>query len=412
MQIATIEGLSDDGKLSPVQRAVVDNHGAQCGFCTPGVVSAMTGYVEKCVAENKKPCANGVKNHLTGNLCRCTGYEAILNSAENIEVNEYTPLQKKYCSEERIQELETARGSSLNLKTERSQIFLPVTVKEALEFKKQNLKTRIIAGATDLGVLFNKRGLSLDTVMSLQQVSDLQKTSKINTKINTENRNEYFVSAQTSLTEFETFIEKGIPELNHLLHRFASPQIKNQGTVVGNLVNASPIADLIPFFLVADAKVVMASVNGQREVELSKFYLGYKKIDLAEDELVLGIKFQFDSAKTRLKLYKVSQRRDLDISCITFAGMIQLQGKKISEINLAMGGVAATVQRLGAVEKTLKGQTFESAIFKKAAEQVMNEINPLSDIRGSKEYRKMLGRNLMMKFYDEISAGISSEVSP
>ena len=231
--------------------------------------------------------------------------------------------------------------------------------------------------------------------MALYHIDELKKISHDDKFIS--------VGATVTLSEFERYVEKLIPELKQMLHIFASPQIKNQGTLVGNVVNASPIADTIPYLMASDARVVLKSVKGERDVLMSDFYLGYKKLDMDPSEIVIGIKIPLPKKSEQTRLYKVSVRRDLDISAVTFAGMIEVEKGTIKNARIAMGGVAATVLRLKEIENKLQGMDFNRKTFEEAAAMMPTLINPLSDLRASKEYRMLLAKNFFLKFHNDIA---------
>lgn len=393
--IITVEGVSSDqDQLHPVQKAMIDHHGTQCGYCTPGFICSMTAMVEELKIEKKSLSTKKIKNYLTGNLCRCTGYKPIIEAASTLQLSNIDSLNKIYNDEKRNSELVTLCKIPVQSQFLDTNYFLPTTLEDALEIKNKYLDLKIIAGGTDLGVVANKGRITLTKIMSLQNIDKLNEISIDSNFIK--------IGALVTLSKFEKYIDAHLKEMSNLLHIFASPQIKNQGTITGNVINGSPIGDTIPFLLIANAVVCMSSVNGHREIELTKFYKAYKDFDLKPNEIVTGIKIPLAITKNKVKLYKSSIRKDLDISAVTFAGAIELDGKKIKEIKLALGGVAGTVIRLDLIEKELRGKDFKTSLFTDAANQLPALITPLSDLRGSKEYRMKLSQNFLMKFSDEL----------
>jgi xanthine dehydrogenase small subunit len=280
-------------------------------------------------------------------------------------------------------------------------IFLPVSIEQAVKAKAEDADLRLIGGSTDIGVVVNKGRLNTPKTMALYHIDELRKISHEQQYIT--------VGATATLSEFEDYIESFIPEMKNMLHIFASPQIKNQATLVGNVVNGSPIADTIPYLMVSDSKVVLQSVNGVREVLMSEFYLGYKKLDMKTDEIVVSVKIPRLQNHEHLRLYKVSMRKDLDISAVTFAGIIELDQKnKIVKARFCLGGVAATVIRLKDIELKLAGTDFTKSTFEDIAKILPQYISPLSDLRASKEYRMKVAQNFFLKFHNEISKGVVS----
>lgn len=395
-QIITIEGLKKDNDLSQIQISMVENHGAQCGYCTPGVICAMSGLAEKLKNENKPITEKKLKNCLTGNLCRCTGYLPIIEAGMKIDLAAMDFLKDRFHSEQWIAEIKKIKNHSMMMNSGDKNIFLPVTLQEALEAKKADPSFRVVAGSTDIGVVVNKGKMITPKTLALYHIPELKKI--------THDQDFITVKATVTLTEFENYIEQHVPDLARVLHIFASPQIKNQGTLIGNVVNASPIGDTIPYLMASDAVVCLQSATAKREVKLPDFYLGYKSLDMRPDELVTGVKIPRLKSDEHVKLYKISMRKDLDISAVTFAAIISLdQSKNIKTARIALGGVAATVVRLTEIEKKIVGEAFTRDTFVKHANTLPQYISPLSDLRASKEYRMLLSQNFFKKFYDEVS---------
>ncbi|MBL7664433.1 MAG: FAD binding domain-containing protein [Bacteriovoracaceae bacterium] len=393
--IITVEGLKESDELHPVQAAMVNTHGAQCGYCTPGFICALAGVADKAKREKKKLTPVKVKNALTGNLCRCTGYDSIIKAGCKTDLKMTKPLKNKYDTKELVKLLEKNSKKSVEIRYKNKVIFLPTTLAEAVKIKNEHSDLRIISGATDLGVLSNKGKTQLIKLMSLHLIEELYQMKNM--------KNTILIGAKNSLDEVEKITQKDFPEFSKLLHIFASPQIKNNGTLVGNALNASPIADTIPFLKVSQAQIVLQSVLGERTLNMNDFYLaGYKQLDIKPNEIVT--KIILPKTKKSFKLYKISARRDLDISAVTMAVSYQLEKKTISNFAIAFGGVAASVIRLPEIEKMLEGKTFTSSLFKQVAETVSTQLKPLSDVRGSDVYRQLVCKNLVLKFCDEVHA--------
>lgn len=402
-QLVTVEGLKKGSQLHPVQKSMVDNFGSQCGFCTPGFVCAMAGLVEDSVLQKKEITEKRTKNYLTGNLCRCTGYDPIVKSAMAIDLNQVETLQDRYHNSKKMAELKSVVQKDVEIQVEGLKIFLPTTLKRALEIQKKYPNTKIVAGATDLGVMVNKGRYQYEEVMSLQNIEEMTEIKKV--------KDSLIVPSRVTLTQFQKFLEKEFPEMDRMLNIFASPQIKNSGTLVGNLVNASPISDTIPFLIVSDAKIEVQKVSGKRLIEIDEFFLGYKKLAFKPQEIVTAIHIPIPKGKQLSKLYKVSVRKDLDISAVTMAARLKLKGAKIEEARLAFGGVGPTVARLKTIEQSWEGRELSAAMIRRASEELSKLITPLSDVRGSKEYRLLLCQNLLKKFADELESQSNSEVS-
>lgn len=399
-QVITVEGIGEsngvDIQLDPIQQSMVDCNGAQCGYCTPGFICAMAGLAETFKSEKKTITEKHARNYLTGNLCRCTGYQPIIEAMTSVNLDKVEPLKNRYHNPTWLEEMKKIQQQSVEMKLADRSLFLPSTLKEALKIKNQQNEVRLVGGSTDIGVVVNKGKLETPNAMALYHIKELSQV---------ENRGDHLsVGATVTLTDFEKACEKSFPEMAGMLHIFASPQIKNQGTLIGNMVNASPIADTIPFLMVSDTKVELQSDSGTREVVLKDFYKGYRQTDLRADEIVTSVLIPHLKQNEFLKLYKISMRKDLDISAVTFAGRITLDGNIIKDVKLAFGGVAATVVRLNQIEAELTGQTFSEDLFAKKAADLPKYISPLSDLRASKEYRMLVAGNYLKKFAREIKA--------
>jgi xanthine dehydrogenase small subunit len=189
------------------------------------------------------------------------------------------------------------------------------------------------------------------------------------------------------------------PEFAQILERFGAPQIRHVGTIGGNIANASPIADALPFLFVMEATLTLASAAGRREVEINDFYHGYKQFDLRPDELIVEVRVPLPAADEHLRLYKISRRRDLDISTFTAAIRLRLSDERVELAAIALGGVAATVVRARRAEQFLLGQEFTKATMHAAGDVAAGEIAPITDVRGAADYRRQLARNVLVKFY-------------
>jgi xanthine dehydrogenase small subunit len=384
--IITVEGLQEKSELHPIQESMRKFHGSQCGYCTPGIICSLAQLTEDAVQDNFEITKQKTKNYLTGNLCRCTGYEPILDAATHTDLKQVQKLTERYPTGKiKIKE-------SVGIETVKKSVFIPTTLIEAVDFKNTHPDCRIVSGATDLGVLSNKGRWEVGKVMYLGLVKELKQLRK---------SKEYLeVGAAVSLEGLRQYCEQDFSEFAELLHVFASPQIKNAGTLVGNLANGSPIGDTIPFLLVADALIELVSVNGARTLNLNDFYLGYKTFAMKPGEVIT--KVLIPRSQNKIKLYKVAMRKDLDISAVTFAANVDIEAGKVKDIKLALGGVGPTVLRMKKIEKDLIGNDFSKENFQQAAVKIKDSISPFSDVRGSAAFRKQLCHNLMLKCFEEL----------
>ena len=393
--LITVEGLKRDRELHPVQSAMVEKQGSQCGYCTPGFVCSMALLAEDAQREGFPVDQKKVRNYTTGNLCRCTGYAPILDAGVSVDLATVPALSALYGDEKIEAQLSAIPGESIRIRGEGKEVFLPLTLTDAISERAEDPSIRLSAGTTDLGVVSNKGKLKLTRLLSLQEVEELHAISRTGATVR--------IGARASLHRVEQALRSDFPEFSEMLRIFASPQIKNSATLVGNLMNASPIADTIPFLRVADAQVVLLSPRGERVIGINDFILpGYKKLDLKPDELVSALEIPLTDRK--FKLYKVSNRKDLDISAVTFAASYRLKAGAFESFSLALGGVGPSVLRMKRIEDEIRGKTPSLPLFQSLAAGLRNEIAPLSDVRGSAEYRQRLAHNLLLKFYDEVSS--------
>lgn len=397
--LVTVEGLQHEEDLSEVQAKMREFHGGQCGFCTPGMVCSLAQLADDCKSEQKPVTEKKTRNYLTGNLCRCTGYEPILKAATNFELDKWTPLAKRYLTEACLTTLTKESTAAVAIQGDGKTLHLPTVLAEAIALKSKNPEMRIIAGATDIGVVINKARSQHQDVLVLNKIADLGKVETL--------ADGFFIGAQVSLTDVETFVRKSHPELKRLLHIFASPQIKNQGTLLGNILNGSPIGDSIPALLALEAEIHFVSSKGTRAVPITEFYKAYKVFDKTPDEIATGIFIPNLRGAWLTKFYKVSVRKDLDISAVTFAACLKMDGDKIQEARIAMGGVGPCVIRLPQVEKLMVGHTLSAAIFDQAGALAASLITPISDLRASQEYRRLVTRNLFKKCHLELTTKMS-----
>lgn len=402
--IVTVEGLKVDGDLNTIQQSMVDCHGAQCGYCTPGFIVAMCSLFEACdksgescqSEKTEKPCAitrEAVSDALTGNLCRCTGYESIIKAAMSVDEKEYKRLENLYPPATFVGAFKKHCDEPVFVKGSDAEFFKPTDVKSAVEYRSNNPACVIVSGGTDVCVNLNKGRIEPGKLMVLTHVAGLEEL-KTNGKV-------LEVGARVSLRRLEEFFQKSLPEFHHILRIFGSPQIRYAGTLAGNIANGSPIADSLPFLFVTGSEVEVAGVKGERRIKVSELYSGYRKMVLSEDEIIVRVHIPMPSQSTILKLYKVSKREHLDISSFTAAISLERNGEKIANARVAYGGVAAVVLKLPKTEEFLNGKTFSLDTFRQAGAIAAKEVTPISDVRGSKDYRLQLAANIMEKFFFE-----------
>jgi xanthine dehydrogenase small subunit len=391
MHIVTIEGLAKLGGLTAIQQAMIDCHGSQCGFCTPGFVMTMTGMVENGSAGHSDTLRDG----LTGNLCRCTGYTAIIEAGMSASNQEQPRIAEIYPPIAMLAEFESHGSNCVELSDGVGKtIYCPANLTSAINYLADHPSALIVSGATDIGVRVNKGLLLPDNLLDLSKLTQLTEIKLSDGKL--------IIGARASWTAIEATYRDLVPEFYHVLSLFGSPQIRNMGTIGGNIINASPIADSLPFLHIMNAELILESKSqGMRTVNINDFYSGYKKFDLKAGELLTSIHVPLPEAEDLLGLYKVSRRRDLDISSFTTAIRVRLNGNTISSALIAFGGVGPLVLRAARTESFLQGRAFCEATLREAGDLAAAEVAPISDVRGSADYRLQLTRNVLLKFFFE-----------
>ena len=273
----------------------------------------------------------------------------------------------------------------MSVETEDKVFYGPTSLADAIKWKSSHQDSHIFSSATDLGVQINKDRIAPQKKMSLNLIPELYEISV--------NDGLVHVGAKVSLTQLGEFFEDHAEEFSRFLHIFASPQIKNKGTLVGNIVNGSPIGDTLPVMLVLEAQLSLSGKQ-HRVVEMNKFYKGYKQMDLADDEIVTKVLIPLPKDEV-FKAYKVSKRKDLDISAVNASFRLRLDQGKIADVKIAYGGVGPTVLRMPALESELIGKPFDEQTIEAASKKIKDEITPMSDVRGSAAYRYLLCENLL-----------------
>jgi xanthine dehydrogenase small subunit len=386
--VITIEGLSRNGELHPAQQAMVDCHGSQCGYCTPGIVLALAGWAEA-------GCRDDRRLALTGNLCRCTGYLPILEAADRVAA-QVGRNGEPHDSPAVVAELTRLSTEPLSITDGRRTIFAPPTIADAVAFKAANPTSVVMAGGTELGVWHNKRGDDPTAILSLSRIQGLRSIEPRDDSVT--------IGANATWSQVERELLPILPAMEPIVRRFGSPQIRNVATVAGNVVNGSPIADSLPLLLVMDAELELVGPKGSRRRPINGFYTGYKQRDMAADELLTRITLPLPAPDERLRLFKVSRRNDLDIATFGAAIRIHESGGVIEKAAVAYSGVAPTVMRLPRTEAALTGKPFELSTFRNAGRIARSEVSPITDVRGGSDFRSQLAENILVKFYFEEAA--------
>ena len=404
--VFTVEGLRNaDQGLHPVQKAMVDCHASQCGYCTPGFVMSLFALYKS----QSQPDRDAIDDALAGNLCRCTGYRPIISAArlmydygEQLPKEEQTLIsapcsaaaQEKVSKQEQelLDQLEIIKPQQVLCLD--NKYFAPTTISALAGLVSEYPDATLLAGGTDVGLWVTKQYRELPVIIYLGQVEEL-KTNYVD--------NEFIcIGANVSLSDaFDTLLEY-YPDLFEIVRRFASPPIRNAGTLCGNVANGSSIGDSMPALMCLGTKLVLRSATATRELALDKFYPGYHQTDLDEGEFIEALHIPLPKAEHQFRSYKISKRFDQDISAVCAAFLVGLKDEKVDTIGICYGGMAATPLRAEQCELALLGKLWELSSIEAAIEALAKDFTPLTDMRASADYRARVAGNLLLRFFHEV----------
>ena len=380
--------LAPNGDLHPAQQAMVQCHASQCGFCTPGFVMSLFGMYQNHVAQGRPITRALAQQDLAGNLCRCTGYQPILEAAQSmaqlprVHVDEAEALKK-------LKQLSQAGQAAVV----DSAYFLPSSLAELLRLRAAHPAAQLVAGCTDVGLWINKGHRSFGKVLELTRVAELRRIETY--------PNHLAIGAAVTLAEAFAALVADRPQLQAFANRFAGLTVRNSGTLGGNVANGSPIGDSMPLLIALGANLVLMSTRGHRELPLERLYTGYRQNVMAPDELLAWIKVPKAVPQEFSRVYKVSKRFDDDISALCLAVALHLEGGQIVRASIGVGGVATTPVRASQTEALLTGQPWTEATVHRAMLVLRQEFSPISDLRASNAYRVQVLGNLLQRFWLE-----------
>jgi len=386
-QLILVEDLiSKDGSLHPVQQAMVNHHGSQCGFCTPGFVMALFSMFKQYSKFNN----DIIKNSIAGNLCRCTGYQPIIKAAKSLK-NKIDHFSKN--TKNIIKLLKKINNKSIAIYKREKRYFAPRNVQELKKILKKNTNANFLSGGTDLSLNITKERKDINSIIYMNSIREL---NYIN------NNNKYIeVGASTPLIDFEHYIKKYYPDFTKILKRYGSPQIRNVGTIAGNIATASPIGDCLPLLLSLNAQVILQDLKKTKILFLDGFFINYRKTKLKKGQFIHSIRIPLFT-KNIFKAYKVSKRFDDDISSVCAAFNLEIVKNKIEVVRIAYGGMAAIPKRAKFCEKILLNSFVNDETIYKAKKALEKDFKPISDMRASGSYRMEVAKNLLEKFCVEI----------
>ena len=405
MAVWTVEDLAPtDGAMHPVQQALLQTHGSQCGFCTPGFVMSLFGMYQNRVLKGETITREQAQTDLSGNLCRCTGYRPILDAAQTMG-----DLPQVRLDEQKV--IEALHQTPSQRIAANSSYLRPTTLEELLQARASHPDAQVVAGGTDVGLWVTKAHQQFAKVLDISRVVDLRCIEHYPHHI--------AIGAATTLTDaFDELVHER-PALAAFAQRFAGLPVRNAGTLGGNVANGSPIGDSMPLLLALRASVVLMRWAGtpaqghieHREMALDDFYTGYRRNVMAPDELLAWIKiprpgrpYNHSSAQPNgkwLRAYKVSKRFDDDISAVCLVLNLDIQHGKVAQASIGVGGVAATPVRAKLTEAALTGQPWTLATAQEAGRVLSEEFQPISDMRASAQYRKTVLGHLLHRCWLE-----------
>ena len=409
-ELITVESLGRTKDLHPVQKAMVDHHGSQCGFCTPGFVMSLFALYKS----NAKPSRREIDDALAGNLCRCTGYRPIIAAAEAMYDSEKDtdwlrqPAIKETASKykppiDRIEALKKLRRTDgMQIASDGRSFYAPTTSDELAGLIANHPDATVLAGGTDIGLWVTKQHRELGAVIYTGKVKELNQLNVSASHIE--------IGAAVSITDAMDVIVEYYPDLDELFKRFASPPIRNAATLGGNIANGSPIGDSMPALMVAGATLVLRRGRSRREAPLEGFYVDYQVNDLRRSEFIESIRIPLPGNGVILRSHKLSKRFDQDISAVCSAYRLELDGDHVISFRMACGGLAATIKRATHAEAAVAGADWNEETIRKASQALARDFAPITDMRASADYRLRAAQNLLRRFYLETNGDINVTV--
>ena len=395
----TVEDLKLAGTktLHPVQQAMVECHGSQCGFCTPGFVMTLWSSYQQHCAAGTVPSRQALADELSGNLCRCTGYRPILDAAEQMFSLPAAPLNTApaVAALRKLSSDVDFNYAAANAQAHgRSDHFhAPKTLAALAALRVQKPKAQLLAGSTDVGLWVNKQFRDVGDIIYLGDVAELKRITLC--------ADELYIGAGASLEAAWRALAQHVTSLTDVWMRFASPLIRNAGTMGGNVANGSPIGDAAPVLMALDALVELRCGEQIRRMPLQDFHTGYMRNQLAVGEFLQGVVVPKAAMKKTVRAYKISKRFDCDISAVCAGLALELRNHTVSHIRIAIGGMAGTVKRAVATEAALLGKPWDQQTLTAAKAAMLQDFEPLSDMRASAAYRMQVAQNLLQRFWLE-----------
>lgn len=379
--LITVEGVAKNGVLHPIQMSLKERRGSQCGFCTPGVVmSAYSHYINKGGFTRES-----VESALSGNLCRCTGYESIAQALISLESpgvkKERVDLPELDCDE-----LVVTRGESSYIK--------PRDLKSLLKYREEFPEYELVSGASDVSVKHKIEQIFDAKIIDISDIEDLKRVSY-------EGKN-LLIGSNVSIESVKDILCSLYPGVKEYLCAFASLQIRNKATMAGSVAGASAVGDIMPMLLAMGAHIKLSSARTSRIVDCREFNSSYRRHILEKSEIIESFIFPLPSAQRALFLHKQSRRKDMDISAMTFCISFERDKGVMKNVLTGYGGMAPIPRPSQMLERFLEGRAFSLETFILAKDVVAKDFSTISDMRGSAGYRMMVAKNLLIKCYNDL----------
>jgi len=390
--LITIEGLKEGKDLHPVQQAMVDESGSQCGFCTPGFVMSLFALYHKETKIN----LSKINDALSGNLCRCTGYKPIIAAAFS-SFNEKPKKPSDYYTQNRTKIKQQLIRLNENQKVSSSytnngntvRYDAPSSLQELTKVLNENPAAQIIAAGTDLSLEITQSLKEFSHIVNVTSVKELQTIR--------DGDSELEIGSAVTYQDASRSLFNYWPDLEAFLHRFGSLPIRNWATIGGNIANASPIGDMPPVLIALEAKLKLRKNSNVRLVKLEDFFVSYKKTILKKGEFIESMVIPKPTSKEQLITHKISKRYEDDISAVCMAINITLSGDQPTSARIALGGMSGIPQRAHQLEKVLIQYWNQENLTQQAYKALQKEFTPFSDVRASAEYRLKVSANLVKK---------------
>jgi xanthine dehydrogenase small subunit len=399
-ELVTVDDLATDGHLHPVQQAMVESHGSQCGFCTPGFIMSLFTLHHA----GKAPTREEIVTHLAGNLCRCTGYRPIVDAARASCTGTAADRWARDAAATALKLAGLDDGKDVFLGTPERFIARPARAATLAKLAAEHPDATIVAGATDVGLWITKQLRDLRKIILTGGVKSLHEVA--------DKRGHISIGAAASYAEVAPALAVIDADIGEVMRRLGSAQVRASGTVGGNIANGSPIGDMPPMLIALGATLTLRHGSSERALPLEDFFIAYGRQDRKPGELVWRIDVPKRKANEAFRAYKISKRFDQDISAVMAAFSLTLEGRKVASARIAFGGMAATPKRALAAEAALRGALLDdAATWQGALKALAGDFQPISDMRASAAYRMDVAQGLLRKALMEVAGAAATRVA-